>query len=81
MVECRLGQIFDGGDHELVTGHVVNMEVRRWPPAPLLPFGLRSLRSLSGHGPPLEPKQKSIVWCGKKRGGLLHLRLDWLVDF
>lgn len=27
MVECRLGDIFDGGDHELVTGHVVNIEV------------------------------------------------------
>ncbi len=23
VVECRLGDIFDGGDHELVTGHVV----------------------------------------------------------
>ena len=26
-VECRLGDIFDGGDHELVTGHVVAMEI------------------------------------------------------
>ena len=24
-VECTLGAIFDGGDHELVTGHVVGM--------------------------------------------------------
>jgi len=23
VVECRLGDIFDGGDHELVTGHVL----------------------------------------------------------
>jgi len=27
VVECRLGEIFEGGDHELVTGHVVAMEV------------------------------------------------------
>jgi 3-hydroxy-9,10-secoandrosta-1,3,5(10)-triene-9,17-dione monooxygenase reductase component len=27
VVECRLGDIFDGGDHELVTGHVVALEV------------------------------------------------------
>jgi 3-hydroxy-9,10-secoandrosta-1,3,5(10)-triene-9,17-dione monooxygenase reductase component len=27
VVECRLGDIFEGGDHELVTGHVVAMEV------------------------------------------------------
>ena len=27
MVECRLGEIFDGGDHELVTGLVVAMDV------------------------------------------------------
>jgi 3-hydroxy-9,10-secoandrosta-1,3,5(10)-triene-9,17-dione monooxygenase reductase component len=27
VVECRLGEIFDGGDHELVTGHVVAMEI------------------------------------------------------
>jgi 3-hydroxy-9,10-secoandrosta-1,3,5(10)-triene-9,17-dione monooxygenase reductase component len=26
-VECTLGQIFEGGDHELVTGHVVAMDV------------------------------------------------------
>ena len=25
-VECRLGAIFEGGDHELVTGHVVAMD-------------------------------------------------------
>jgi 3-hydroxy-9,10-secoandrosta-1,3,5(10)-triene-9,17-dione monooxygenase reductase component len=25
-VECNLGAIFDGGDHELVTGHVVGMD-------------------------------------------------------
>ena len=25
-VECNLGAIFDGGDHELVTGHVVAMD-------------------------------------------------------
>lgn len=27
MVECRLGEIFDGGDHELVTGLVVAMDI------------------------------------------------------
>ena len=27
MVECRLGEIFDGGDHELVTGLVVAMNI------------------------------------------------------
>ena len=27
MVECRLGDIFDGGDHELVTGLVVAMDI------------------------------------------------------
>jgi len=26
-VECRLGEIFDGGDHELVTGYVEAMDV------------------------------------------------------
>jgi len=26
-IECNLGAIYDGGDHELVTGHVVAMEV------------------------------------------------------
>jgi 3-hydroxy-9,10-secoandrosta-1,3,5(10)-triene-9,17-dione monooxygenase reductase component len=31
-VECRLGQIFDGGDHELVTGHVVSMEMGEGDP-------------------------------------------------
>ena len=32
VVECRLGDIFDGGDHELVTGHVVAMEVGEGSP-------------------------------------------------
>ncbi len=27
MVECRLGEVFDGGDHELVTGLVVAMDI------------------------------------------------------
>jgi 3-hydroxy-9,10-secoandrosta-1,3,5(10)-triene-9,17-dione monooxygenase reductase component len=27
VVECQLGDIFDGGDHELVTGHVVAIDV------------------------------------------------------
>jgi flavin reductase (DIM6/NTAB) family NADH-FMN oxidoreductase RutF len=27
MVECTLGSIHDGGDHELVTGHVVGLEI------------------------------------------------------
>ncbi len=27
VVECRLGDIFDGGDHELVIGHVVAMDI------------------------------------------------------
>jgi flavin reductase (DIM6/NTAB) family NADH-FMN oxidoreductase RutF len=26
-IECTLGAIYEGGDHELVTGHVVAMEV------------------------------------------------------
>ncbi len=26
-IECRLGAIYEGGDHELVTGHVVALEV------------------------------------------------------
>jgi len=26
-VECTLGSIYEGGDHELVTGHVVTMEI------------------------------------------------------
>ena len=29
VVECRLGDIFDGGDHELVTGHVVATGIGR----------------------------------------------------
>jgi 3-hydroxy-9,10-secoandrosta-1,3,5(10)-triene-9,17-dione monooxygenase reductase component len=32
VVECRLGEIFDGGDHELVTGLVVAMEVGEGAP-------------------------------------------------
>ncbi len=32
VVECRLGDIFDGGDHELVTGHVVAMEIGEGSP-------------------------------------------------
>lgn len=32
VVECRIGQIFDGGDHELVTGHVVAMEIGEGSP-------------------------------------------------
>ena len=32
VVECRLGDIYDGGDHELVTGHVVAMEVGEGSP-------------------------------------------------
>jgi 3-hydroxy-9,10-secoandrosta-1,3,5(10)-triene-9,17-dione monooxygenase reductase component len=32
VVECRLGQIFDGGDHELVIGHVEAMDVREGGP-------------------------------------------------
>ena len=27
VVECTLGTIYEGGDHELVTGHVVTMEI------------------------------------------------------
>jgi flavin reductase (DIM6/NTAB) family NADH-FMN oxidoreductase RutF len=27
VVECTLGAIFEGGDHELVTGHVVAMDI------------------------------------------------------
>jgi 3-hydroxy-9,10-secoandrosta-1,3,5(10)-triene-9,17-dione monooxygenase reductase component len=32
MVECTLGAIYEGGDHELVTGHVVTMEVGQGSP-------------------------------------------------
>jgi 3-hydroxy-9,10-secoandrosta-1,3,5(10)-triene-9,17-dione monooxygenase reductase component len=32
VVECRLGEIFDGGDHELVIGHVVAMDIRKGGP-------------------------------------------------
>ncbi len=32
VVECRLGDIFDGGDHELVTGHVVAMDIAEGSP-------------------------------------------------
>ncbi len=32
VVECRLGDIFDGGDHELVTGHVVATEIGEGSP-------------------------------------------------
>ena len=35
-MECRLGDIFDGGDHELVTGHVVAMEIGEGEGSPLL---------------------------------------------
>ena len=31
-VECRLGDIFEGGDHELVTGHVVATHVGEGSP-------------------------------------------------
>ena len=27
VIECHLGDIFDGGDHELVTGHVVSLDI------------------------------------------------------
>jgi 3-hydroxy-9,10-secoandrosta-1,3,5(10)-triene-9,17-dione monooxygenase reductase component len=31
-IECTLGSIHDGGDHELVTGHVVAMEIGEGAP-------------------------------------------------
>jgi 3-hydroxy-9,10-secoandrosta-1,3,5(10)-triene-9,17-dione monooxygenase reductase component len=31
-LECTLGTIHDGGDHELVTGHVVDMEIGEGSP-------------------------------------------------
>ena len=31
-VECTLGAIYEGGDHELVTGHVVTMEIGEGAP-------------------------------------------------
>jgi 3-hydroxy-9,10-secoandrosta-1,3,5(10)-triene-9,17-dione monooxygenase reductase component len=31
-IECRLGSIHDGGDHELVTGHVVDTELGEGAP-------------------------------------------------
>jgi flavin reductase (DIM6/NTAB) family NADH-FMN oxidoreductase RutF len=32
LVECQLGEIFDGGDHELVIGHVEAMDIREGRP-------------------------------------------------
>ncbi len=32
VIECRLGDIFDGGDHELVIGHVVAMDIGEGAP-------------------------------------------------
>src|ERR1700679_3186606 len=32
IIECRLGAIYEGGDHELVTGHVVDMEIGEGSP-------------------------------------------------
>ncbi len=32
IVECRLGAIYEGGDHELVTGHVVTLGVGEGSP-------------------------------------------------
>jgi flavin reductase (DIM6/NTAB) family NADH-FMN oxidoreductase RutF len=32
VIECTLGQIYEGGDHELVTGHVVAMDVGQGSP-------------------------------------------------
>jgi 3-hydroxy-9,10-secoandrosta-1,3,5(10)-triene-9,17-dione monooxygenase reductase component len=32
IIECTLGAIYEGGDHELVTGHVVDMEVGEGSP-------------------------------------------------
>jgi 3-hydroxy-9,10-secoandrosta-1,3,5(10)-triene-9,17-dione monooxygenase reductase component len=32
IVECTLGAIYEGGDHELLTGHVVDMEVGEGSP-------------------------------------------------
>ena len=32
VVECTLGTIYEGGDHELVTGHVVTMEIGEGSP-------------------------------------------------
>jgi len=32
VVECTLGAIYEGGDHELVTGHVVTMEIAEGSP-------------------------------------------------
>jgi 3-hydroxy-9,10-secoandrosta-1,3,5(10)-triene-9,17-dione monooxygenase reductase component len=31
-IECTLGAIYEGGDHELVTGHVVDMEIGEGSP-------------------------------------------------
>ena len=31
-IECTLGNIYDGGDHELVTGNVVALDVKRGSP-------------------------------------------------
>jgi 3-hydroxy-9,10-secoandrosta-1,3,5(10)-triene-9,17-dione monooxygenase reductase component len=32
VIECALGSIYEGGDHELVTGHVVGMDVGEGSP-------------------------------------------------
>jgi flavin reductase (DIM6/NTAB) family NADH-FMN oxidoreductase RutF len=32
MIECTLGNIYEGGDHELVIGHVVSMEIGEGSP-------------------------------------------------
>jgi 3-hydroxy-9,10-secoandrosta-1,3,5(10)-triene-9,17-dione monooxygenase reductase component len=32
VIECTLGAIYEGGDHELVTGHVVALDVGRGTP-------------------------------------------------
>src|ERR1700722_5952872 len=32
MVECTLGAIYEGGDHELVTGHVVSLSIGEGSP-------------------------------------------------
>jgi 3-hydroxy-9,10-secoandrosta-1,3,5(10)-triene-9,17-dione monooxygenase reductase component len=31
-LECTLGAIYEGGDHEIVTGHVVDMEIGKGSP-------------------------------------------------
>ena len=63
VVECELGDIFDGGDHEIVTGHVVAMEIGEG--SPLLfyrgGFGVSSYAGLIPFAPMPELIPSSVI--------------------